>query len=118
MVNTTLLQLFISAVILVSIGQLYLIARYLLWPRLRRVTHCPWCWQDAGIAHDFPAPWSSTICPYHDRQMRTRVRARRRTRYLPAASTTTPAAVALRAQTSDRSSERPAGEQRAQEVQR
>src|SRR5258708_40356325 len=70
MVTTTLLQLFIGLVILVSLGQLYLIARYLLWPQIRRVTHCPWCWRDAGIQHDFPAPWSSTICPYHDRELR------------------------------------------------
>jgi hypothetical protein len=98
MVNTTLLQLFIFAVILVSLGQLYLATRYILWPRLQRVTHCPWCWQDAGIAHDFPAPWSSTICPYHDRQMRTLAGARRRTRHLPAASTTKPAAVVLQAE--------------------
>ncbi len=94
MVNTTLLQLFIFAVILVSIGQLYLIARSILWPRIRRVTHCPWCWRDAGIAHDFPTPWSSTMCSYH----RARERARRQTRHSPAASTTKPAATMLQAE--------------------
>lgn len=90
-----LLQLFIWAVILVSIGQVYLLARYLLWPRIRRITHCPWCWKDAGIARDFPAPWSSTICPYHDRRVRAQARVRRLTRHLPAASTTKPATVIL-----------------------
>jgi hypothetical protein len=52
--------------------------RSLLWPRLQRITHCPWCWQDAGITRDFPAPWSSTICTYHDRRVRAQARARRR----------------------------------------
>ncbi len=94
MVNSTQLQLFILVVIFVSLGQLYLIARYLLWPSLRRFTHCPWCWHDAGIESDFPAPWSSTICSYHQAQ----VRARRLTRRLLAASTTEPAAVVLQAE--------------------
>ncbi len=94
----TLLQPFILAVILVSIGQFYLIARYLLWPRVHRVTHCPWCWQDAGIQRDFPAPWSSTICHYHDRQLRAQSRARRLTRHLPVAPATKPAAVVLQAE--------------------
>ena len=53
MVTTTLLQLFIGLVILVSIGQLYLIARYLLWPRIYRVTRCPWCWRDAASPRRF-----------------------------------------------------------------
>jgi hypothetical protein len=88
------LAILIWSVILVSFGQLFLIARYLLWPRLRRVTHCPWCWRDAGIESDFPAPWSSTICSYH----RAQVRARRLTRRLPAASTTKPAAVVRQAE--------------------
>ncbi len=88
------LAILIWSVILVSFGQLFLIARYLLWPRFRRVTHCPWCWRDAGIESDFPAPWSSTICSYH----RAQVRARRLTRRLPAASTTEPAAVVLQAE--------------------
>jgi hypothetical protein len=87
MMTMTLLRLFIWAVILVSIGQLYLIAHYLLWPRIRRITHCPWCWKDAGIGSDFPAPWSSTICPYHDRQVREQSRVRRLTRQLVAAPT-------------------------------
>lgn len=98
MVTMTLLWLFIWAVILVSIGQLYLIAHYLLWPRIRRITHCPWCWKDAGIDRDFPAPWSSTICPYHDRQIRAQSRARRLTRHLPAAAPTKPAAAVLQAE--------------------
>ena len=98
MVITAHLQLFIWLVILVSLGQLYLIARYLLWPRFRRVTHCPWCWKDAGIANDFPAPWSSTICPYHDRQIRAQSRARRLTRHLPSAAPTKPAAAVLQAE--------------------
>ena len=89
------LAIFIWSVMFVSLGQLYLIARYILWPRLRRITHCPWCWRDAGIAQDFPAPWSSTICPFHDCQIRALARARRRTRHLPAASTTKPAAAVL-----------------------
>ena len=93
--NMILLQLFILTVILVSLGQVSLIARYLLWPRIHRVTHCPWCWKDAGIANDFPPPWSSTICPYHDRQIRAQARARR---HLPAAPATKPAAVVLQAE--------------------
>ena len=99
MVSITLLQLFIWSVVLVSIGQLYLIARYLLGPRVHRITHCPWCWQDAGIQRDFPAPWSSTICHYHDRQIRAQSRARRHpARQLPAATPTKPAAVVLQAE--------------------
>lgn len=73
----THLQLFIWSVVLVSSGQIYLIARYLLWPRIHRITHCPWCWRDAGIMNGFPAPWSSTICSFHDRQIRTQSAARR-----------------------------------------
>ena len=92
------LAILIWSVIFVSLGQLYLIVRYLLWPRIQRVTHCPWCWKDAGIANHFPAPWSSTICPYHDRQIRAQSRARRLTRHLPAASTTKPTAVVLQAE--------------------
>ncbi len=93
----TLLQLFIWCVILVSIGQLFLIARY-LWPRIHRVTHCPWCWKDAGIANDFPPPWSSTICPYHDRQIRAQASARHLSRHLPAAPATKPSAVVRQAE--------------------
>jgi hypothetical protein len=92
------LAILIWSVILVSLGQLSLIARYILWPRLHRVTHCPWCWRDAGIARDFPAPWSSTICSYHDRRVRAQARARRLARHLPSASTTKPAAVILQAE--------------------
>ena len=73
----TQLAIFTLSAILVGLGQLWLLTRYLLLPRLHQVTHCPWCWQDAGIAQDFPAPWSSTICPYHDRQIRAQARARR-----------------------------------------
>ena len=96
--NMTLLQLFIGAVVLVSLGQVYLLARYLLWPRVHRITHCPWCWQDAGIGSEYPRPWSSTICPYHDRRVREQSRARRLTRHLPAAAATKPAAVLLQAE--------------------
>lgn len=88
MVNLTLLRLFVLAVILVTSGQMYLIIRYVLWPRIQRVTHCSWCWQDAGIMHEYPAPWSSTICHYHDHQMRAQSRRRRHTRPAPAAATT------------------------------
>lgn len=77
MVNTTLLQLFIFAVLFVSLGQLSLIARSLLWPRIWRIIHCPWCWKDAGIADNFPPPWTSTVCLYHDRQIRAQSAARR-----------------------------------------
>jgi hypothetical protein len=80
----TLLRLFILAMILVSIGQAYLLARYLLWPRIRRVTHCP---------------WSSTICHYHARQFRAQSRVRRHlARRLPAVTPTKPAAVLLQAE--------------------
>src|SRR5258707_660101 len=97
--NMILLQLFILAVILVSFGQLYLIGRYLLWPRIRRVTHCPWCWRDAGIERDFPAPWSSTICSYHSRQIRAQASARHHLiRHLPPTPATKPAAVVLQAE--------------------
>ncbi len=95
--NMILLQLFIWLVILVSVGQLSLIARYLLWPRLCRVTHCPWCWKDAGIERDFPAPWSSTICTYHGRQLLAQTRARRLSRHVPAEATK-PTAVVLQAE--------------------
>lgn len=93
-----LLRLFILAVILVSVGQAYLLVWYLLWPRICRVTHCPWCWQDAGIEGDFPAPWSSTICHYHDRQLRTHYRARRLTRRGPSVPATEPEAVVRQAE--------------------
>ncbi len=82
----TQLAIFIWSVILVSFGQICLLARCLLLPRLRQVTHCPWCWRDAGIAQDFPAPWSSTICPYHNRQIRAQVRARRQSLRLSAST--------------------------------
>ncbi len=88
-----LFQLFIWLTILVSAGQLYLIGRYLLWPCIHRVTHCPWCWKDAGIASDFPPPWSSTICVYHDCQLREQSRIRRLTKQRVAAPTR-PAVVA------------------------
>lgn len=95
----TLPRLLILAMILMSVGQAYLLARCLLWPRIRGVTHCPWCWRDAGIQRDFPAPWSSTICPYHDRQIRAQSRVRRHlARQLPAATPTRPAAVVLQAE--------------------
>lgn len=93
-----LLRLFILAVILVSVGQAYLLARYLLWPRICRVTHCPWCWQDAGIERDFPASWSSTICHYHDCQLRTQYMARRLTRHRPSVPATEPATVVHQAE--------------------
>lgn len=97
--NMILLQLFIWLVILVSLGQVYLIARYLFWPRIYRVTRCPWCWRDAGIQRDFPAPWSSTICHYHDRQIRAQSSVRRHlARQLPDATPTKPAAVVLQAE--------------------
>ena len=93
MVNMTVLRLFILAVILVTSSQMYLITRYVLWPRLQRITHCPWCWQQAGIEGEFPAPWSSTICPYHRKSMLARRQSskRRLTRPMPAASPTKPA---------------------------
>ncbi len=96
--NMTLLQLFILAVILVSIGQIYLIGRYLLWPRVHRITHCPWCWQDAGIQRDFPAPWSSTICTYHSRQLLAQSRTRRLSRHLSDAPATQPTDVVRQAE--------------------
>ena len=91
MVNLHLLGLYILAVIVVTTAQGYLIVRYLLWPSIQRITHCPWCWKDAGIARDFPAPWSSTICRYHKRQIRIQSSQRRLTRPTPAAAPTKPA---------------------------
>ena len=98
MVNMTLLRFFILAVILVTSGQIYLIARYVLWPRIQRITHCPWCWRDAGIARDFPAPWSSTVCQYHNRLIRAQARASRLTRQVSSTPITKPAAVVLQPQ--------------------
>ena len=98
MVNMTLLRLFVLTVMLVSIGQIYLIVRYLLWPRIQRITHCPWCWRDAGIARDFPAPWSSTVCQYHNRLIRAQARTSRLTRQASSAPITKPAAVVLQPQ--------------------
>lgn len=85
--NMILLRIFIWLTILVSFGQLYLIGRYLLRLHIHRVTHCPWCWKDAGIASDFPPPWSSTICVYHARLLREQSRVRRLTGQLVAAPT-------------------------------
>jgi len=96
--NMTILQLYIWSVILLSIGQLYLITRYLLWPRIQRIMHCPWCWQQAGIANEFPPPWSSTICPYHDRMMREQLKAHRLARHLPAVPATKPTVVVQQAE--------------------
>ena len=90
-----LLPLFILAVILVSIGQLFVMACYLVWPRLRRIIHCPWCWRDAGITNEYPAPWSSTMCPYHARQIRVQSRRYHRVRQPSATSKTRPAAALL-----------------------
>jgi hypothetical protein len=89
----TLLHLFILAVILVSIGQLFVMVRYLVWPRLHRITHCPWCWRDAGIMNGFPAPWSSTMCSYHAQQIRFQSRTRSLTRQRSANVHTKPAAM-------------------------
>lgn len=88
----TLLHLFILAVILVSMGQLFVMVRYLVWPRLHRITHCPWCWRDAGIMNGFPALWSSTMCPYHAQQIRLQSRMRSLTRQRSANIHTKPAA--------------------------
>ena len=91
MVNMHLIGLYILAVILVTTGQLYLIVRYVLWPRIQCLTHCPWCWKQAGIEHEFPAPWSSTICSYHKQQIRAQSSKRRLTRPTPVAAPTKPA---------------------------
>ena len=91
MENMTILRLFIWAVILVSIGQCYLIVRYMLWPRIQRITHCAWCWQQAGLAAEFPPSWSSTICHYHSRKMVKQSRARRLARQY----VTTPTRIAV-----------------------
>ncbi len=90
------LAIFIWCAIGVSIGQLSHMVRYILWPRFSRITHCPWCWQDAGIMRDFPAPWSSTICAYHHHLVCAQAKAHRLTRQMSTASTastTKPAAV-------------------------
>lgn len=89
----THLQLFIWSVVLVSIGQLYLIARYLLWPRIHGITHCPWCWKEVGIENEYPAPWSSTICHYHDHQMRAQFAVRRLAKEQAVAATRSAAVV-------------------------
>ena len=91
MVNMHLIGWYILAVILVTTAQFYLIARYVLWPRLQRITHCPWCWRDARIENEFPAPWTSTICSYHKQQIRAQSSRRRLTRPTPAAAPTKPA---------------------------
>ncbi len=98
MVSPFQLQLFLWIVVFVSAAQLYLIARYLLWPRIYQLTHCPWCWKDAGIADMFPEPWSSTICPYHDRQMRAKSAARREAREHAVAATRPAIAAVLQAE--------------------
>lgn len=91
MVTLTLLRLFVWAVVLASSGQLYLIARYILWPQVHRILHCPWCWRDAGIEQDFPAPWSSALCTYHRRQQRAYLAARRVARQQRSVAPTRPA---------------------------
>lgn len=90
MVSSPALRLFVLTVMLVSAAQIYLIVRYLLWPRIQRIIHCPWCWRDAGIESDFPAPWSSTICSFHHQMMRARKQAKhsRPTRHVSAAAVT------------------------------
>ncbi|MHB8596727.1 MAG: hypothetical protein ACYDER_07950 [Ktedonobacteraceae bacterium] len=61
------------------------------------ITHCPWCWRDAEIMCDFPAPWSSTICAYHRRQVCAQAKTRRLARHLSTAAATHPVAVGLQA---------------------
>lgn len=65
------------AVILVSIGQLYIIIQYILWPHAQRITHCPWCWKALRLTRHYPRQWSSTICAHHERQILAQAAARR-----------------------------------------
>jgi len=94
--HAALLALFIWAVVGVSCLQAAWFAWYLLRPRVRRITHCPWCWKQAGIEDEFPAPWTSMLCTYHLREQRARLSARRQVREHRAATTTRPTAVAAR----------------------
>jgi hypothetical protein len=61
-------------------AHIVVLARCVLWPRLRRILHCAWCWQDCGIGGEYPPPWSSTMCPYHRRLMQEQLAARRHAR--------------------------------------
>src|SRR5207302_8354224 len=54
--------------------------------RLRRYLYCPWCWRAFHIMRHYPSSWSSTICPYHARQLiMVSARRRRQARALPLA---------------------------------
>jgi hypothetical protein len=52
---------------------------------IHRHLYCPWCWHALGIRRWYPHTWSSTICPYHYRQTRTRFVAHRARRMTDAA---------------------------------
>jgi hypothetical protein len=86
------LVIFVWAVIVVSSAQGLWFAWYLLWPRITRIMHCPWCWKQAGIEQEFPAPWTSMLCAYHQRQQRAALAACRLARQR-ATAPTRPAAV-------------------------
>lgn len=48
-----------------------------IWPGLVRKSHCAWCWKALHLMQWYPRSWSSTICGYHDRQLRAQSAARR-----------------------------------------
>ncbi len=67
-------------VMLLGMACMVVLIRYVLWPRLRRILHCAWCWQDCGIGGEYPPPWSSTMCFYHRHCQRELLAANRQAR--------------------------------------
>jgi hypothetical protein len=63
-------------VVLVGCGVFFILKRG-LWPLCARIVHCPWCWRACHVLAHYPEQWSSTICPYHARCLRTQQAARR-----------------------------------------
>ena len=83
------LSILLWFVALLGAAHLVVLVRCLCWPRLRRILHCAWCWQDCGIGGEYPPPWSSTMCPYHRRRQQELLTARRKNRQAGAASAAT-----------------------------
>ncbi|WP_126595893.1 hypothetical protein [Dictyobacter aurantiacus] len=61
---------------LVMFGQSALLIWY-SWPVIRRMVHCPWCWQSCHIMKHYPARWSSSMCPHHAQRIRAQLALRR-----------------------------------------
>ncbi|WP_126595411.1 hypothetical protein [Dictyobacter aurantiacus] len=62
--------------LLVMCGQSALLVWY-AWPAIRRMVHCPWCWQSCHVMKHYPPRWSSTMCPYHAHRIQAQLALKR-----------------------------------------